>query len=104
MTSGSLRYYYRDEVNNETNEKHPAGNYRINTSKTTTNKSFEYKTKIIRTTPDDGNILYADDVVPLKYLRNFWRSLEIYNMELLKSNLCDYNDAYIFSERQYYYM
>ena len=48
MTSGSLRYYYRDEVNNETNEKHPAGNYRINTSKTTTNKSFEYKTKIIR--------------------------------------------------------
>ena len=27
----------------------------------------------------------------------------IYNREILKSNLCDYNDAYILVKRWYYY-
>ena len=46
-TSGSLWNYYRDEVNNETNENIDAGNYRKNNSKTMRSKSFEYMTKII---------------------------------------------------------
>ena len=41
-----------------------------------TSKSFEYKTKVIGSTTDDKNILDAEVVVPLKYLSNFWRSLD----------------------------
>ena len=67
MTSGSLWNYYRNEVNDDTNEDHDAGNYGINNKKTTASKSFEYKTKIIGITPET--------VTPLKYLSNFYRSL-----------------------------
>ena len=42
MTSGSLWTYYRDEINGDANEN---VNNRINNNKTTTSKSFEYKTK-----------------------------------------------------------
>ena len=43
MTLGSLWNYYKDEVNdgNENNND----DYRVNSEKTTTSKSFEYKTK-----------------------------------------------------------
>ena len=44
-------------------------------SKKITIISFEYKTKIIGKTPDDKNTLETEVVVPLKYLRNFWRFL-----------------------------
>ena len=43
MTSGSFWNYYRDEVNVDAN----ADNCRIDSSKTVTSESFEYKTKII---------------------------------------------------------
>ena len=76
-TSGSLWNYYRDEINDSANENNDANNYRINNNKTTTSKSFEYKTKILGTTPNDKNILDAEVVVPLKYLSNFWRSLDL---------------------------
>ena len=46
MASPSLWNYHRDEVNDDTNENNPAGNYRINNNKTTTGKSFECRTKI----------------------------------------------------------
>ena len=46
MTSGSLWNYYRDEMNDNTNENN-AANCLINNSKTTTSKSFECKTKIM---------------------------------------------------------
>ena len=46
MTSRSLWYYYRDEVNDDENENNDASNYRINNNKTTTNISFEYKSFI----------------------------------------------------------
>ena len=36
-----------------------------------------YKTKIIGSTPADNNTLHTDFVVPLKYLSNFWRSLDL---------------------------
>ena len=72
MTSGSFWNHYRDETNHSAND---ANNYRINNSKTTTNKSFEYKTKIIGRTASDNDIWDTEVVVPLKYLSNFWRSV-----------------------------
>ena len=43
MTSGSLWNYYRDELNDSVNENNDANSYKINSNKTTTSKSFEYK-------------------------------------------------------------
>ena len=48
-----------------------AANYRINSNKTATSRSFKYKTKIIESTPNDNNRLDTEVVVPLKYLSNF---------------------------------
>ena len=39
--------------------------------------SFNFKTKIIGETNDDGTIDSVEIMVPLKYLSNFWRTLEI---------------------------
>ena len=64
MTLGSLLDYYRDEVNDASNENNDAGNYRINNNKTTTRKSFECKTKIIGSTPADNNTLDTEVVLP----------------------------------------
>ena len=74
-TSGSLRNYYRDEVNDAANENDNIN--RINNNKTTTSESFEYKTKIIGSMPNNNNLLEAKVVVPLKYLSNFWKFLEL---------------------------
>ena len=76
MASGRLRNYYRGEVDDDANENDAANN-RINKNKTTTSKSFEYKTKLIGNMPNNNNILDAEVVVPLKYLSNFWRSLDL---------------------------
>ena len=73
MTSGSLGNYYKNEVNDVAIENNDAGNYRVNNNKTIKSKSFEYKTKIIGTTPDNNSGLDAEVVVPLRYLSNFWR-------------------------------
>ena len=77
MKSGSLWNYYVDEVNNDANKNNDAANYRINNNKTTTTKSFEYKSKIIGNKPDNNSRLDAEVVVLLKYLNNFWRSLHL---------------------------
>ena len=77
MTSGSLWKYYRDEVNHDATENNDTGNYRINNNKATTRKSFEYKTKIIASTPDNKNTLNTDVVVSLNYLSKFLRSLDL---------------------------
>ena len=76
MISGSLRNYYRDEVNDSANETDDNDN-KINNNKIITNKSFEYNTKIIRSTSNTNNILNAEVFVSLKYLSNFWRSLDL---------------------------
>ena len=76
MISGSLWNYYRDEANDDENENDNANNM-INNNKTIRSKSFEYKTKIIGSTPNNNNILDAAVLVPLKYLSNFWRSLDL---------------------------
>ena len=75
MTSGSLLNYYRYKINDDRNGN--TNNDRINNNKTATSKSFKYKTKLIGSTPNKNNILDAEVVVPLKYLSNFWRSLDL---------------------------
>ena len=73
-TSGSLFNYYRDEPNEaETANDNGAINIPIRNS-----KSFDYKTKIIGSL--DAGEDEKEDVafaIPLIYLGNFWRSLDI---------------------------
>ena len=71
---GSLFNYYRDEPKEHTIG---AGNNAINIS-IRNSKSFNYKTEIIGSL--DAGEDEKDDVtiaIPLKYLGNFWRSLDI---------------------------
>ena len=73
-TSGSLFNYYRDEPNEIAIG---AGNNAINIY-ISNPKSFDYKTKIIESL--DVGEDEKEDVeigIPLKYLGNFWRSLDI---------------------------
>ena len=56
-TSGSLWQYYRDEPNDS--------------------ESCKSKIKITGKTPDNGNEEDVKIIVPLKYLSNFWRTLEM---------------------------
>ena len=74
--------YYRDEINDSVIESNDDG-YKINSNKTITSKSFEYKTKIGKAI-DDNNSLNAEVVVPLKYLSNFWTffGLSLINCEI----------------------
>ena len=58
-------------MNNHANENNYNGNYRINSSKITASKSFEYQTKKIGSAPVDNGRLDEKIVVPLKYLSNF---------------------------------
>ena len=69
MTSTNLWNSFTDEVNDDENENNNSGNYRINNSKTTTSKSFKYKT--------DNSRLEAEVDVPLKYLSTFLRSFNL---------------------------
>ena len=76
MTSENLWNYYRDDLNDDVNENNSAGNDRINNNKTTTSKPFGYKTEITRKAAILDR-LNTGVVVPLKYLSNFWRSLDL---------------------------
>ena len=70
-TAGSLWNCSRDEPNN-----HPAGNYNVDLI--TNFASFKYKSSIIRKTPNNSNVdNNVEIVVPLKYLSNFWRTLDM---------------------------
>ena len=61
--TGSLRNYYRDETSNPLSSN---------------SKSFKYKTNIVGKTPEDNNLLTnVKLVIPLKYLSNFWKGLNI---------------------------
>ena len=71
MTLRSVWNCYRNEVNDDANEKKDAGNYRINNNKTTTSKYFDYKAKIIGNALDNISRLDVEVVVPLKYLSTF---------------------------------
>ena len=60
-TSWSLWQYYRDEANDNL----------------TDSESFKSKTKITGKSPADGNRKDVERIIPLKYLSNFWRTLEM---------------------------
>ena len=60
-TSGSLWQYYKDIPNDNLARS----------------ESFKSKVKITGKTPADGNTKDVEIIVPLKYLSNFWRTLEI---------------------------
>ena len=62
-TTGSLWNYYIDEPSNPLN---------------TDSESFKYKTSITgKMSQNNDSLTNAEDVIPLKYLSNFWRSLNI---------------------------
>ena len=60
-TSGSLWQYYRDEPNDNLADS----------------ESFKCKIKITCKTSAAGNEKDVEIMVPLKYLSNFWRTLEM---------------------------
>ena len=73
-TTGSLSFYSKGEATN-------FGNDIVNTDDF---KSFKYKAKLLedkaeQPNPNHANIILEDAgiAVPLRYLNNFWRSLEI---------------------------
>ena len=91
-TTGSLRNYYSDELSDDTNDNNNLNKNVINS------ESFKYKTNITgftynvgaRITNVEGNEINnpaydanksgkkeVDIAVPLKYLSNFWRALDI---------------------------
>ena len=80
-SSATLYQYKRDEP--------PEANA-INDLATNTSSSFKYKVKLLSNPVLDGNIAKRSVkvVVPLKYLSNFFRSLEIFLINCkIKSNL-----------------
>ena len=60
-TSGSVWQYYKDDPNDNI----------------ANSKSFKFKVKITEKTPVAGNSKDVEIIVPLKYLSNFWRTLEM---------------------------
>ena len=60
-TSGSLWKYYKDDPNDNIADS----------------ESFKSKVKITGKTPADRNTKNVEIIVPLKYLSNFWRTLEM---------------------------
>ena len=60
-TSGNLWQDYKDEPNDNLADS----------------ESFKCKVKITGNTPADGNIKVLEIIVPLKYLHNSWRTLEM---------------------------
>ena len=49
----------------------------LGNNKATASRSFEYKTKIKGETAANNHVLNTKAVVPLKYLSNFWKSLDL---------------------------
>ena len=65
-TSGSLWGFKRDDIDNNTN-----------VANDNDSPSFKYKASLIPNTEVDGTKKEVKIAVPLKYLSNFWRSLEM---------------------------
>ena len=82
-TSGGLRQYYRDDLNDNITEF----------------ELFRYKIKITWKAPAAGNIKDVNIAVPLKYLRNFWRTLEMSWINCkINLILTWYDDCVIYAE------
>ena len=69
-TIGSLYNYYRDELSDDADDN------QFNNIKIVNSNTFKYKNKIIDNTNNQGTKDIELDI-PLKYLGNFWRALNI---------------------------
>ena len=69
-TIGSLYNYYRDELSDDADDN------QLNNIKIVNSNTFKYKNKIIDNTNNQGTKDIELDI-PLKYLGNFWRALNI---------------------------
>ena len=87
ITTSSLWNYYRDEPNSGIGGRNNNVNYSIKDS-----KSFDYKTSITWKLEGIDRTKDVEIVVPLKYLSNFWRTL---NMPLIN---CEINLILTWSE------
>ena len=82
-TSGSSWQYFRDEPDDNLEDS----------------ESFKSKIKITGKTPDDDNEKDVEIAIPLKYLSNFWRNLEMplinceVNLILTWSSACVITDS-----------
>ena len=72
-TFGSLWKYCKDIPALDANNDNTIVNFNANNA----TDSFNFKAKIIGQTNDDGEINGIEIMVPLKYLNNFWRTLEM---------------------------
>ena len=86
-TTGSFWNYYRNERNTDLGGADNSINYSIKDS-----KSFDYKTSITGKLEGNNTEKEVEIVVPLKYLSNFWRTL---NMPLIN---CEINLILTWSE------
>ena len=109
-TSGSLWQYCKDipALNNACNI--------VNFTSTNTTDSFKFKTKITDQTNSNGEINGVEIMVPLKYLSNFWRTLEmpLINCEIelilnwsrdcviISTNIADQNPTFTITETNLY--
>ena len=87
-TTGNFWNYYRDEPNNGIGGENNNMNYSFKDS-----KSFDYKTSITGKLEGNNTEKEVEIVVPLKYLSNFWRTL---NMPLIN---CEINLILTWSEK-----
>ena len=71
-TTGSFWNYYRDKPNSGLGGDNNNVNYSIKDS-----KSFDYKTSITGKLEGNNTEKEVEIVVPLKYLNNLWRTLQI---------------------------
>ena len=82
-TTGSLWQYFRDEPDDDIENS----------------ESFKSKIKITRKTPNNGNEKDVETMAPLKYLSNFWRTLDMslinceINLILTWSSTCVITDS-----------
>ena len=70
--TGSFWNYYRDEPNSGLGGDDNNVNYSIKDS-----KSFDYKTRVTGKLEGNNTEKKFETVAPLKYLNNFWRTLDI---------------------------
>ena len=87
-TSGSLWNVKRDEI--EENNNLTADN----------SSSFKYKSNIIDNLSQAGTRNNVKVVVPLKYLSNFWRSLEMLLINCKVELSLKWYENYIFSSQE----
>ena len=71
-TTGGFWNYYRDKPNSGLGGDNNSVNYSIKDS-----KSFDYKTSITGKLEGNNSEKEVEIVVPLKYLNNVWRTLQI---------------------------